>query len=297
MRPHVELVDERDLIWHMAEFLHAEGKASQRNLCYDEEDGSVSARLRFDSDWGRPGGVHHAETEWYIISGEVTVGDRKLGPGDYWHAATGVYTPPLKVKEGTEVLFYREYGDWGFDVVDKDRDFVREDQKLIVLNSGSQEWVPVEIGSPMRFDLGGTPVPGLYIKMLHRDVTTGFYSRLIKAKPGWIEHPLAHHPVFEESYCLDGGLDYNYGSFQSGVYQFRPALVRHGDFASDPEFGCTWLIRCDGDLVDWYTNNARLEMHGDPVNWGPDLPHTQAPLIAQPVRSRSIGDMKDRSYQ
>ena len=46
MRPHVEFVDIKDLIWHMAEFPHASGDAEQQNLSYDEEDGSASLRVR-----------------------------------------------------------------------------------------------------------------------------------------------------------------------------------------------------------------------------------------------------------
>ena len=39
-----------------------------------------------------------------------------LGAGDYWMAPTGVWTPAITVDAGTEILFFREYGDWGFDV-------------------------------------------------------------------------------------------------------------------------------------------------------------------------------------
>jgi hypothetical protein len=30
MRPHVELIDDKDLIWHVAEFVHATGSARQK---------------------------------------------------------------------------------------------------------------------------------------------------------------------------------------------------------------------------------------------------------------------------
>jgi len=296
MRPHVELIDAEDLIWHIAELEHATGTAQQQNLCYDEEDGSVSARVKFTSDWQRPSGVHNALTEWYILEGEVTLGDQTLVAGDYWAAPKGVCTPAISVKKGTLILLFREYGDWVFEPCSADKDFVRKDQKLVVAHSSKMDWIDVESGSPMRFDLGGTPVPGLYIKMLYRDEKTGFYTRLIKAKPGWREHPLAHHPVFEEAYCLEGSFDYNYGKMWPGTYFFRPALVRHGDFTAGDE-GTVWLLRCDGDLVDWYTDNAKVEMHGDAVNWGPEYPHTLEPVLLQPVRSRSIGPMKDPGYQ
>ncbi len=297
MRPHVELIDEKDLIWHDAEFVHATGRARQKHLAYDEEDGSLSAKVIFDTAWSRPAGCHDAETEWYVLDGEVRLGPHVLGAGGYFQAPTGVLTPAIEVDPGTEILFFREYGDWGFEPAEADREGVRADQSLTVVHSAEMEWVPVEIGSPMRFDLGGTPVPGLFIKMLHRDEETGFYTRLIKAKPDWKEHPLAHHPCYEEAYCLEGGFEYNFGTMWPGTYFFRPALIRHGDFASAKEDGCTWLLRCDGDLVDWYTEDARIEMHGRPTNWGEELPHTLAPVLPQPVRSRSIGDMADRSYQ
>lgn len=298
MRPHVEIVDEKDLIWHVGEFPHATGDARQRHLAYDEEDGSLSAVVEFTSDWSRPAGVHHAETEWFVLEGRVLLGDAELTEGGYWMAPTGVWTPALQVDAGTRILFFREYGDWAFEPSDGgDWDTVREDQVLVVHHSAQEEWLPVEIGSPMRFDLGGTPQPGLFIKMLHRDAVSGFYTRLIKAKPGWVEHPLAHHPCYEEAYCLEGGFHYNFGSMWPGTYFFRPALVRHGDFTSDEVEGCTWLVRCDGDLVDWYTEDARIEMHGTPTNWGEELPHTLPPVLPQPVRSRSIGDMADRAYQ
>ena len=295
MRPHVELIDEKDLIWHPAELVGGSGLALQRNLAYDEEDGSVSAKIRFDSDWSRPSGVHVAQTEWYVLEGEVRIGDEVLGKGGYWMTPAGVVAPALSVKAGTEILYFREFGTWEFTATDTPAADVREDQKLVIKRTDEMDWIDVVDGSPMRFDLGGTPVPGLYIKMLFRDEKTGFYTRLIKAKPNWREHPLAHHPCYEEAYCLEGSFHFNFGKMWPGTYFFRPALVRHGDFTAGEE-GTVWLLRCDGDLVDWYTDNAKMEMKGDPVNWGPEYPHSQAPVPLQPVRSRSIGPMEDPYY-
>ena len=297
MRPHVEIIDEKDLIWHPAEFPESTGTARQRHLSYDEEDGSLSARIEFITDWSRPAGRHHAETEWYVLSGEVRLGEETLHEGGYWQAPIGVVTPAIRVAAGTVILFFREYGDWQFDLAAENAEGVRADQVLVVVHSAEMDWITVELGSPMRFDLGGTPVPGLFIKMLHRDAETGFYSRLIKAEGGWKEHPLAHHPVYEEAYCLEGGFDYNFGVMWEGTYFFRPPLIRHGDFTAADGVGCTWLVRCDGDLVDWYTTDAKIEMVGDAVNWGPELPHTLAPVLPTPVRSRSLGAMADPAYQ
>ena len=41
MRPHVEIIQQSDLCWHPAEMHGGTGRVMQRNLSYDEEDGSA----------------------------------------------------------------------------------------------------------------------------------------------------------------------------------------------------------------------------------------------------------------
>ncbi len=48
MRPHVELIQQADLCWHTAELPRGNGEARQRNMSYDEEDGSASTLVHFD---------------------------------------------------------------------------------------------------------------------------------------------------------------------------------------------------------------------------------------------------------
>jgi hypothetical protein len=298
MRPHVELIDEKDLIWHVAELPHGTGSARQRNLNYCEEKGEASLLVEFTTDWSRPSGLHAAQTEWYVLEGEVSVGGHTLVKDSYLMVKQGVLTPAMRVKAGTRVLLFREYAGWEFTPGNShgaNRDPAHE---LIVKHASQMEWVPVTDpvnGSPMDFSRGGTPVPGLFIKLLHHDKVTGFYTRLIRAQPNWREHPLAHHPCYEEAYTLEGTLDYNFGFQTPGTYFFRPAGIRHGDFVAGPE-GTVWLLRCDAQLVDWYTDEARVEMHGKPVNWGPDFPGSEPPVIVHSTRSRSVGPMKDPFY-
>jgi quercetin dioxygenase-like cupin family protein len=300
MRPHVELIDEKDLLWHPAEFFHAQGEARQRHLCYDEENGAASLKVEFLTDWSRPAGLHAAQTEWFVLEGQVQVGDQVLKKGGYFCAPHRAWTPPIKALAGTQVLLFREFAGGAFTPCARDAAGVDPQVEITLKDSESMNWYEVTDpvnGSPMDFKRGGTPVPGLYIKLLYRNPATGFYTRLIKAKPGWREHPLAHHPVFEESYCLEGDFDYNYGCMKPGQYFFRPAGVRHGDFTAGEQEGCTWILRCDGDLVDWYTDNASVVMLGDPVNWGEGYPGSEPPVHIQPVRSRSVGAWKNPSYQ
>ncbi|HEX9710963.1 MAG TPA: DUF4437 domain-containing protein [Actinomycetota bacterium] len=276
MRPHVELIHEDDYIWHAAELPRSEGRARQRNLSLDEEDGSASTSVVFDAAFDREAGYHMADTEWYVLEGEIAIGDQVLGKGGYLHAPKGMVVPRTQAKEGTRILLYREYGDWGFEPTTRRADWASE-QDLTVLDTEATPWEAVDKPGPK---------PGLMIKMLHRNPDTGFYSRLIWAKPGWDDHRLAHHPCYEEAYTIWGSMVYNFGDLTPGTYFFRPAWMKHGHFISHEPDGCAWLIRSDGDLINYYTTNERVIVEGTAENYDGE---TQGPTLTEPVRSKSMG--------
>jgi hypothetical protein len=295
MRPHVELIQQADLCYHTPELPRGEGRVRQRNLSFDEENGAASTRLEFDSAWHRPAGYHHADTEWFVLRGQIKLGEQRLYPGGYFRAPAGLRIPALEVQEGSEVLLFREYGDWGFSVSDNDRSgFVArggntasaEPGELTVADTGRMEWMPnVYEGDTQRF---------LKLKLLYEDPapdgdnTKGFVTLLCWAPPGWSDNRMVHHPVFEEAYVIDGRLDYNFGTLKLGTYFYRPARVKHGHFISGEERGSTAIVRLDGTLINWITVNERVRIEGEAVNYDPQ---TQAPVIAGlPVRSRSAGD-------
>lgn len=258
MRPHVELIQQDDYVWHGAELIGGEGRASEQRLSVDEEDGSSSLRVDFHTGWGRGPGVHHSDTEYYVLDGSMTYGGRTLGKGGYVHAPKGVPAEAITFAEGTRILHYREYGDAGFDPGAARRpDALGE---IIVLDTDAMTWDAVPNAGPM---------PGLFIKYLHVDPVTGFYTRLVHAQEGWTDHRLAHHPCYEEAYTVQGHMEYNFGTLDLGTYFFRPARVKHGHFTTQ-EGGATWLLRSDGELVNWYTRHEWVRWGGEAVNYGPD---------------------------
>ena len=265
MRPHVELIHEDDYVWHAAELPGGEGRASERRLSVDEEDGSSSLRVDFHTDWGRGPGIHHANTEYYVLDGRLTYGEQVIGQGGYLYLPKGVPTDAVRFAEGTSVLHYREYGDAGFDAVDSvgwadSPRWTGAHEDVIVLDTDAMTFDAVPNAGPM---------PGLFIKYLHVDPSTGFYTRLVFAQEGWADHRLAHHPCYEEAYTVQGHMEYNFGTLDLGTYFFRPARVKHGHFTT-MEGGATWLLRSDGELVNWYTQNEYVRWGGEAVNWGPE---------------------------
>lgn len=297
MRPHVELIQEGDLVWHPAELTRGDGKARQRNLSYDEENGGASTRVVFDSAWSRPAGYHHGDVEWYVMAGQVRIGDRLLGKGGYFRAPAGLCIPAIQVAAGTDVLIFREFGDWGFSASAKNRSrFVarggntasEEQGALTIVDTNRMEWMPNAYeGDTQRF---------LKLKLLYHDPAPpgqnnkGFVTMLAWAPPGWSDNRMVHHPVFEEAYSLDGHLVYNFGTLDAGTYFFRPARVKHGHFVAGEERGWTGFFRLDGSLINWITVNERIVVEGNAINYDPKSKY-EAPVIAGlPIRSRSTGE-------
>jgi len=296
VRPHVELIQQDDLVWHDdAELPKGSGRVIQRNLSYDEENGAASTKLHFKTDWSRPAGYHEADTEWYILDGEAKFGDQMLRKGAYFRVPAGKMVPEIQVKEGTDILVFREYGDWGFSVSEKDRsDFIpqggntvsKKPGEITMIDTFSMKWMPNIFEGDTQWEL--------MLKMLYRDPPdpennrTGFVTMLAWAPPGWGDDRLVHHPVFEEAYTIYGDMDYNFGRIDTGTYFFRPAMVKHGHFSSGMDRGAAWIFRLDGSLINWITVEEDVIIKGRPLNYDPK---TQAPVMAGiPVRSRSTGD-------
>jgi hypothetical protein len=277
VRPHVELIHEHDYISHPAELPRSDGVARERRLCVDEEDGSSSLSVEFLSDWGRPGGIHHADTEYFVLEGHLEVGGKALGAGGYIRASRGVAVPRMTARRGTRILHFREGGDAGFDVISQ-AEAVPGHDHLTVLDSEAIEWQEAPMAGPR------SP---LYIKLLHHDEATDFYTRLFWATAGWTEERLLYHDCFEEAYTLRGRMTYNFGELDPKTYFFRPAGIKHGHFSAAEPDGCVWLIRSDGELANTYVDETHIGEVGQAPSCGDP---SEGPVVStRPVRSRSRG--------
>ncbi|MBM9459246.1 DUF4437 domain-containing protein [Nocardioides sp. zg-536] len=276
MRPHVEMIHEQDYVWHPAELPGGVGEAVEKRLSVDEEDGSSSLLLEFVTDFSRPAGVPEADTEFFVLSGSMTYGDRVMGEWEYLHVPAGVPMAEMRVAAGTRLLHWREYGTSRFTVGGARTPQARGEVTLT--DPREVEW-----RSTLEFVAG--PLSPLYIKMLHHDPETGFYTRLIKAPVGWSEPRMLHHPVYEEFYTLAGRTASLHGDAGVGTYTFRPSHIKHGHFETLEE--TIWIIRCDGALENLHTVDSWIDWGGTAVNYDPA---TQGPRPSTlPLRSRSAG--------
>jgi hypothetical protein len=297
VRPHVEFIHAPDLRWHAAELPLGTGRARQQNLSYDEENGAASTRVRFEEGWHRPEGYHDADTEWFILSGNVRLGERSLGRWHYFRAPAGLRVPAVSAAAGTEILLFREYGDERFTASSSNREaFIasggnatdsRQGELTVVQTAEDEGWV-ANIYE-------GDAQSAMRLKIYYHDPSPpddharGWLTNLCRGPAGWFGPGLEHHPCFEEAYCLEGGMTYNYGRMQAGGYFFRPAYVKHGDFRFEPQSPTTFLFRLDGDLINWMTEDSRVRHDGRALNYDPEDENVRPLVAGLPLRSRSAG--------
>ncbi len=297
MRPHVELIAHQDLIWHEAELPEAIGEARQRNLSYDEETGAASTLVEFISRWTRPGGHHDADTEWFVLRGKVSVGDRGLCEHGYMRAPAGLRVPPMSADAGTVVLVVREYGDAGFTLSELDRygfiapgghDASGEPGQLTLVEPDALEWT-VPPWEPEK------DPSGLEVKILYRNPSPpgepqhGHLACLWRAPVGWRNDATIHQAVFEEAFGLEGTLTYNFGELSAGRYYHRPRLVKYSELAQAGTEPALVFLRLGGDAPRWVTRGSVHRVQGEAVNYDPGDP-LQAPLPAGiAVRSTRAG--------
>lgn len=281
MRAHVEMIHEADYVWHPAELPGGQGEVLERRLSVDEEDGSSSLSLLFETDWSRGAGVPVADTEFFVLEGSVEYGGRRMGKWEYLHVPRGVPMEEMKVTAGTRLLHWREYGTSRFVLGGERRADAHGDVTLA--DPGSMEWAST-------LDRTTGPLSPLYIKMLHHDPATNFYTRLIKAPTGWEEPRMLHHPVYEEYYTIAGRTKALHGDASVGTYTFRPSFIKHGHFETLEE--TMWIIRCDGALENLHPEDAWIEWGGTALNYDAE---TRGPVPStMPLRSRSAGPWDPR---
>lgn len=238
-RPHIEFIQEQALAWEPAALPAGCGGASWKILSRDEAGGAFTALVRLDPGWRTAGSpAFAAAQELFVIDGElVASGGRRtarLGPGGYLRVGPGTLCGLQAASAACRLLWM---ADGRLDPAPA------EAEALAVADSAAMAWqVPWVKG----------PAPGLRLKLLWRDETTGAYSRLLDVAPGWGEPRLEHHDCSEEAFMLSGDMTMGgLGTMGPGAYFFRPPGIKHGPMHS--RAGAVIFIRTDGILVNHYS--------------------------------------------
>lgn len=276
MRPHVEIVYGQDLLWHPAALGGTVGQASGRRLSADEETGAGTVLAHFQTAWSRPGGYHQADTEWYVLTGQATVGDLALTSGGYLRAPAGKLTPPMNVSAGSEALIFTDHGSAEFTVSDRDWEhFVRRARtdisgqpgQLTTSSAGDLDWEP----APWEADDGTRPRSRVKVLYRQSPLVAGTSAEpmtaLWEAPPGWADASFHHRGSFAEAYALSGSIEYSHGTISAGGYLYRPPRIQTAGARVTGDHPALLLVRLGDTAIPWRTENVGVRVSGRAVNY------------------------------
>ena len=106
----VEPVHANEIAW---EPMHGEGwpaGAELRTLSRDADSGALTGVVRLPQGYRRGAGSHAGETELYVQSGDLRVGDTLRGRGYYEYNPPGIAQEPWICDAGAELLFIDRTG-------------------------------------------------------------------------------------------------------------------------------------------------------------------------------------------
>ena len=183
------------------------------------------------------------ETELYVQSGDLRVGDTLRGRGYYEYNPPGIAQEPWICDAGAELLFIDRTGT---------PDFIPgaggTTAGRVQLDTDAMPWqvTPVE-----------GPPPGICVKMLRAVEETGEFAALVSNVPRFDYPKLEFHDCIEEIYCMSGDIWLgNSGTLNPGSYIWRPPYITHGPVYS--ETGCLFYLWCDETLINHFVDDPRL---------------------------------------
>lgn len=81
-------------------------------------------------------------------------------------------------------------------------------------------------------------VPGVSVKVLRRDATTGASTSLVRFEPG-TKFPAHNHPAGEEIFVVEGDFTVGPHHLTGGDYLYTPPNEKH---AASTEHGCLVIV-------------------------------------------------------
>jgi Domain of unknown function (DUF4437) len=210
-------------------------------LSFDETTKARSQITRLPAGWKQPQGYHNTNEEIFVLSGDLTVGDKKMTKYSYAYYPAGHVHGPSHTEYGATLLHWWD-GTPDFVVGSETKPGTRVDELVEDWNYYDKPWTRNEDFPKWA---AFPPPRDTRLKLLRKDKVTGQMtwmnmgagggSSVRTGAPGrgrW-----EAHPSFEEAMLLEGELTYGeclpgvgemVGTYTSNGYFFRPADIRHG---------------------------------------------------------------------
>lgn len=267
-RPFIEFIQSQQIGWNSERIEHIRPGVAVRELSIDATSGAASLTLAYPAGWER--GVDEvldADEEFFILSGELIVGEVSYGRYGYGHLPAGYHRSGMRSPQGAVVMTF-------FSGAPESRSASSHDSALQTervvekIDALAGEW---GAGFNPKFP------PGAGRKWLRRDPVTLDETWILGTMPLRNGFKREKHPVVEEMYLLSGELHGPNGVMRPGAYFWRPPEEWHGPFGSLT--GNVMLFRTVGGPLSTVYDDNELPFHWDPPA-DPILPAQLAKLPA-----------------
>lgn len=263
-RPFTEFFQVQQVDWSdVGRYDEVRAGARLRTLSRDEESGASSLLVRYPAGWHRDEDeILDVDEEFFVLSGELTVGARRYGRYHYAHLPAGFLRSGMSTSDGAVVLTFFS-GHPRPATATGHSDGLEVERVVEHLDALEGEW-------------GGNFHPkfpaGAGRKWLRRDPTTGDETWILGTMPLRSGRRPERHPVVEEMYLLAGELHGHVGTMRPGAYFWRPPMEWHGPFGSLTG-NLLFFRTVGGPLSTEYTE------HEVPFGWDPPY----RPILPDPL--------------
>jgi hypothetical protein len=196
-------------------------------LAGDPQTRRASNRIDLPEAWrGTSGGEPGRSMEIFVLEGDLSLADIKLGPGGYAFLPAGSLGFNLYSDQGARILYFLN---------DVDPESVIRSPILIDANL---------------LDWEATGMPGVMTKELRKDPGSGARTWLLRIAPG-ASQGWQSSSVVREGYLVEGdywhsecvGGEVATGQYLSGGYFYRPGGAVNGGPDARATIESTWLLR------------------------------------------------------
>jgi quercetin dioxygenase-like cupin family protein len=272
-RPHIEFIQSQVLPWKTLGAGSSRPGALAKALSYDPDTKAVSVVMRYPPGWTLPD-AHYLDSdeEFYVLDGELWVGNVKYAKGDYAYLPAGMPRPGMRSDLGADVMTYHEgphrtvLGEAPLGLYDPAR-------LIAKIESTRMAW-----GDPSDPVVAATAT-GAGRKLLRQDAATGERTWLLRFGPD-DPNKMTHgrtetHPVVEEVFLMEGEISMPMGTLKPGAYFWRPADIPHGPVGTLK--GLLGIFRCKGGPLTTKWSDEEMPIDWHPA-YAPYLPPEMAAL-------------------
>ena len=228
-------------------------------LSYDETTRARAQITRLPAGWRQPKGYFNTNEEIFVLSGDLTIGGKKMSKYSYAYYPAGYAHGQATTEYGATLLQWWD-GDPEFAVSNEHKPGTRTAELVEDWNFYETPWTRDQ-DFPAKYDFP-TP-PNRRLKLLRQDKVTGQMTWINWSSPGNVRvgyppnQPWEVHTSWEEAMVLEGDLTYGeclpqgevVGTYTAGGYFFRPAGIRHGGRSAGASSYALFLFRC-GNLLE-----------------------------------------------